>query len=78
MAASGYIYFGTYTLRIIPAFLRIDLSDVFFRDLEYLWNVVTMLIMYMSAIFYQADKLLESEYWFLIKYNPLYSEQYNI
>ncbi len=46
---------------------------VFFRDLEYIWNVATMLIMYMSAIFYEADSLLKSEYGFLIKYNPLYS-----
>ena len=32
-----------------------------------------MLIMYMSAIFYEADSLLDSKYGFLIKYNPLYS-----
>lgn len=47
--------------------------DVFFRDLEYIWNVVTMLVMYMSAIFYEADKLLESQYGFLVRYNPLYA-----
>lgn len=47
--------------------------DVFFRDLEYIWNVATMLIMYMSAIFYEADTLLESKYGFLIRYNPLYA-----
>lgn len=47
--------------------------DVFFRDLEYIWNVATMLIMYMSAIFYEPDALLKSDYGFLIRYNPLYS-----
>ncbi|MDE7297374.1 MAG: ABC transporter permease [Lachnospiraceae bacterium] len=47
--------------------------DVFFRDLEYLWNVATMLIMYMSAIFYQPERLLDSPYGFLIRYNPLYA-----
>ena len=47
--------------------------DVFFRDLEYIWNVVTMMIMYMSAIFYEADALLDSAYGFLIRYNPLYA-----
>lgn len=47
--------------------------DVFFRDLEYIWNVATMLIMYMSAIFYEADALLKSDYGFLIRYNPLYA-----
>ncbi len=47
--------------------------DVFFRDLEYLWNVATMLIMYMSAIFYQPERLLDSPYGFLIRFNPLYA-----
>ena len=28
---------------------------VFFRDLQYLWSVFTMLLMYMSAIFYTID-----------------------
>ncbi len=29
---------------------------VFFRDIQYLWSVFTMLLMYMSAIFYMIDK----------------------
>ena len=45
---------------------------VFFRDLEYLWNVALMLIMYISAIFYQPARMLESQYAILIKYNPLF------
>ena len=28
---------------------------VFFRDVQYLWSVFTMLLMYMSAIFYSVD-----------------------
>ena len=28
---------------------------VFFRDIQYLWSVFTMLLMYMSAIFYNID-----------------------
>lgn len=28
---------------------------VFFRDIQYLWSVFTMLLMYMSAIFYSID-----------------------
>ncbi len=53
--------------------LLLSVLDVFFRDLEYLWNVATMLIMYMSAIFYPAENLLDSKYGVLIRYNPLYS-----
>ena len=46
--------------------------SVFFRDLEYIWNVALMLIMYMCAIFYYPERLLESGYSFILKYNPLY------
>ncbi len=44
---------------------------VFFRDLEYLWGVVLMLIMYTSAIFYRIEMVSEENLW-LYKLNPLY------
>lgn len=44
----------------------------FFRDLEYLWNVALMLIMYTCAIFYYPEKILESDVSFILKYNPLF------
>lgn len=47
-------------------------AGVFFRDLEYLWSVALMLIMYTSAIFYQPDRLLKSGWYWILKYNPLY------
>ena len=46
--------------------------NVYFRDIEYLWNVVLMLIMYMCAIFYYPDRLLESGFAWVLNYNPLY------
>ena len=45
---------------------------VFFRDMEYLWSVVLMLIMYASAIFYYPDVILESGVSFILKFNPLF------
>lgn len=44
---------------------------VFFRDVEYLWSVCLMLIMYCSAIFYFASSL-STDKQFLIKLNPLF------
>lgn len=46
---------------------------VFFRDMEYLWNVALMLIMYASAIFYEPDKVLKGSYGWILKYNPVYA-----
>lgn len=43
---------------------------VFFRDVEYLWSVVLMLIMYMSAIFYEPSQVADVEW--IFKWNPLY------
>lgn len=54
--------------------LMLAVLDVFFRDMEYIWNVVVMLIMYLSAIFYDADQMLgDAKYGFLVRYNPLYA-----
>lgn len=44
---------------------------VFFRDVEYLWSVMLMLIMYCSAIFYFVDQMSNSAQR-LIKLNPLF------
>lgn len=46
---------------------------VFFRDMEYLWGVILMMIMYCSAIFYGAEKVINSGYGWILKYNPLYA-----
>lgn len=48
---------------------------VFFRDLEYLWGVVLMLVMYCSAIFYDVEKMIgknQNNIW-IFKWNPLYA-----
>ena len=45
---------------------------VFFRDMEYLWSVALMLVMYTCAIFYYPSKLLKSGWAWILKYNPLY------
>jgi ABC-2 type transport system permease protein len=44
---------------------------VFFRDMEYLWDVILMLIMYCSAIFYYPS-MVGSHSW-ILKINPLYA-----
>lgn len=46
---------------------------VFFRDIEYLWGVALMLIMYASAIFYQADAVMNGRNAWIFKLNPLYA-----
>lgn len=49
---------------------------VFFRDIEYLWSVLLMLIMYCSAIFYFASNL-SGVVQKLIKLNPLFGVIHN-
>lgn len=45
---------------------------VFFRDLEYLWSVALMLIMYTCGIFYYVDKLDLGKLSWIFNLNPLY------
>lgn len=45
---------------------------VFFRDLEYLWNVALTLIMYASGIFYHVESLKLGEKTWVFQLNPLY------
>lgn len=46
---------------------------VFFRDVEYLWGVALMLIMYTSAIFYQVESVVSDKNGWIFKLNPLYA-----
>ncbi|MCR5201856.1 MAG: ABC transporter permease [Lachnospiraceae bacterium] len=46
--------------------------EVFFRDMDYIWGVVTMLIMYASAIFYQTERLFKTGHGWVFNINPIY------
>ncbi len=46
--------------------------SVFFRDMEYIWDVFMMLLMYCSAIMYTPDRIMKSGFSWILKYNPLY------
>ena len=78
-----HVYPTIYMLQaIVPLFLILvtafgvgmilSTMAVFFRDLEYLWSVGLMIIMYASAIFYYPERLLNSGFGWILKLNPLY------
>jgi len=46
--------------------------NVFFRDLEYLWGVALMLIMYSCAIFYEPERLIKTGNDWIFAINPVY------
>ena len=46
--------------------------NVFFRDIEYIWSVATMLVMYASAIFYQVDRVINTGNGWVFDINPVY------
>lgn len=52
--------------------LILSTMGTFFRDLEYLWNVALMLVMYASALFYYPDAILNSNVSWILKFNPLF------
>ena len=52
--------------------LILSTMHVYFRDVEYLWNVVCMIIMYCSAIFYYPERLMAHGKGWILVLNPLY------
>ena len=51
--------------------LLLSTSMVFFRDTQFLWNVVSMLWMYLTPIFYPVS-IIPDQWLTLYKCNPLY------
>jgi len=47
--------------------------NVFFRDMEYIWDVGLMLVMYTSAIFYHVEDIASPSVHALFYCNPLYA-----
>lgn len=60
-------------LLTLGAGMILSTLSVFFRDLEYLWDVALMLIMYTCAIFYPVTKFDKSNSGWIFKFNPLYA-----
>lgn len=52
--------------------LILGATMVFFRDIQFLWGIFTMLWMYGTPIFYSVDQIRSSAVQTLIKCNPLY------
>ena len=46
---------------------------VFFRDMEYLWGVALMLLMYACAIFYRVEDVVSESNRWIFRLNPLYA-----
>ena len=64
---------GIILLMSMGAGLWLATLAVFFRDLEYLWSVALMLIMYVCAIFYKVETVIGENNEWLFRLNPLYS-----
>lgn len=47
--------------------------NVFFRDVEYIWDVGMMLVMYTCAIFYKVDSFVGTGKYIIFRLNPLYA-----
>lgn len=52
--------------------LILSVISVYFRDVEYIWDVVTQLLFYMVPILYHLNTIKGWKVW-VIKINPLYS-----
>ena len=53
--------------------LILSVLEVYFRDIEYIWDVCTKLLMYMVPILYSLKRFEGRKLVWFIKLNPLYS-----
>ncbi|MGN0522560.1 MAG: ABC transporter permease [Eubacterium sp.] len=53
--------------------LILSVLNVYFRDIEYIWDVLTQLLFYMVPILYPLQKITSDWIVIIIKINPLYS-----
>lgn len=51
--------------------LILSAVNVFFRDLQHLYSVILLVVMYMSAIFYSPD-IINPKYMFIMRFNPIF------
>jgi len=47
-------------------------ANVFFKDVQYIYNAVTLAWMYLTPIFYPIEALPESVRWFITRLNPMF------
>ena len=81
MIFTGARFYWTIFLIVIPVFflflfcsgigMMLSALNVYFRDINHLWGVVTLAWMYATPIFYTVD-MLPSEMMVLMKLNPMY------
>ena len=57
----------------LGAGLLLSAVAVFFRDMEYLWGVALMLLMYACGIFYRVEDIASEKNMWLFQLNPLYA-----
>ncbi len=53
--------------------LILSVLNVFFRDIEYIWDVIIRLVFYMVPIVYPLQRITTNWIVFVIKINPLYT-----
>lgn len=65
------LYLFIFLVFTLGVSLLLSTVAVFFRDIEHLYGIVMMTLMYFSAIFYPAD-ILPSKYKILLAMNPMF------
>ncbi len=79
----GLVFSWRFVLMIIPLVIMLMFSTgvglilsvlcVYFRDIEYIWDVLMRLLMYLLPILYHIDKLGKGKLAMVVRLNPLYS-----
>ena len=75
---TGYVFLCWIPMLLLLIFslgvgLILSVLNVYFRDIEYIWDVLTQLLFYMVPIIYPLQRIKRDWIVIIIKINPLYS-----
>lgn len=75
---NGYVFLCWVPMLLLLIFstgvgLILSVFNVYFRDIEYIWDVLTQLLFYMVPILYPLEQIKRDWIVAVIKINPLYS-----
>jgi len=76
---NSWLFLGNFFL-LLPAILAITLGIgliiatlfVFFRDIQHMWTITCQIGLFISPIFIKSSFLVNSKYWFALKFNPFF------
>jgi len=69
---NGFFYIVFFVFFVVGIGLALSALQVFLKDISYIWSLVCHTGMFVTPIFIPESFYVNSKFWFILKYNPLF------